>query len=137
MANPWPCHVGASLLTKILLIALAGAIGTVSRYGLTRLVQHFTHDGFPWGTFAVNIIGCLLFGTFITLAEHRLEVSEETKTILLVGFFGAFTTFSTFAFDSGRFLWEAQWGLALANVAAHNVIGVACILIGLSLGRLF
>ena len=122
---------------NLLLIALAGALGTLSRYGMTRLVQHFAGAGFPWGTFVVNIIGCLLFGTFITLAEHRLEISKDTQTILLVGFFGAFTTFSTFAFDSGQFIWDAQWGLALANVAAHNVIGVVCILLGLSLGRLF
>lgn len=122
---------------KIALIAAAGAIGTLARYFLGGFVQRVSGGVFPWGTFAVNMTGCLLFGVIWSLAEERLVISGETRAVFLVGFMGAFTTFSTFMFESSALLRDSQWALAFGNIALQNIVGIAALLIGLAIGRLF
>jgi CrcB protein len=121
---------------KLAWIAASGALGTLSRYALSGTVQRFCGEKFPWGTLAVNAIGCLLFGAVWALAEQRVVISGQTRLIVLTGFMGAFTTFSTFAFEAGELLRDSQWLLAGANLVGQNVLGVTCILVGLAIGRL-
>lgn len=125
------------LYQKLLLIAVAGAAGTLARFGVAGLVQRWQPSEFPWGTFAANAIGCLLFGVVWSLAEERLIISGTTRAIVLIGFMGSFTTFSTFAFETGQLLDDAQWLAAAGNLLLHNVAGVALVLGGMALGRLF
>lgn len=120
---------------RILLIALAGALGTLARYGLGGLVQRIMGGTLPWGTLAVNVLGCFLFGVIWTLANERLVITEETRLVVLGGFMGAFTTFSTFIFDTGGFMRDAQWLLATGNVAVQTVTGLVFLFIGISAGR--
>lgn len=101
---------------KLLGIAVAGALGTLARYGLSGLVQRVHQSTFPWGTFAVNSLGCLLFGVVWTLAEERLLISGETRIILLVGLMGGFTTFSSYAYETSALLRDAEWMLAAGNL---------------------
>jgi len=124
------------VLQKLLLIALAGSLGTLARYGLGGLVQ--THYGklFPWGTVVVNLLGCLLFGLVWSSLEERWPTSGQTRTIILVGFMGAFTTFSTFMFETEELLHGAQWLSAIGYFTIHNVGGLAALVGGLALGRL-
>jgi CrcB protein len=122
-------------VTKLLWLAAAGALGTLARYGLGGLVQRVHQSAFPWGTFAVNALGCFLFGLVWTLAEERLVISGETRAIVLIGFMGAFTTFSTFAFETGAMLRDAEWLLAAVNLVAHNGLGLVCFFLGVGLGR--
>lgn len=123
-------------MTKILLVAVAGGAGALARYGLGSAVQRWSGLSFPVGTLAVNVVGCFFFGLLAGLAEQRLPMSKETELILFTGFMGAFTTFSTYAFHTGLFLHEKQWGFALLNLCAHNVGGVVVLLTGLLAGRL-
>ena len=123
------------MLNKILLLALAGAVGTLARYGLGGLVQRAAGGAFPWGTLVVNVAGCFLFGLIWALGEERLLLGGETRTIILVGFVGAFTTFSTFAFETGEMLRSAQWLMAAGNLAAQNVVGIAALILGMAAGR--
>jgi len=122
---------------KIIWIALAGSLGTLARYWLSGFVQQHTGANFPWGTFAVNMIGSFLFGVVWAMAEERLVISTETRVIILSGFMGAFTTFSTFVFETGRFLRDSQGLLAFGNVALQVVVGLVGMFIGLAVGRLF
>ena len=122
-------------MTKLAWLAGAGALGTLARYGVGGVVQRALGGAFPWGTLVVNALGCLLFGLVWALAEERLVISGETRVILLVGFMGAFTTFSTFAFETSAMLRDAEWSFALANVLSQNVLGIACFFAGLALGR--
>jgi CrcB protein len=121
---------------KLALMAVAGAVGTLARYGLSGLVERLQPTAFPWGTFAVNGLGCLLFGMVWAMAEERMLISGMTRLILLVGFMGAFTTFSTFAFETGQMLDDSQWLAAVANVFLQNVCGVVFVLAGIALGKL-
>ena len=123
-------------MTKLAWLAGAGALGTLARYGVAGVVQRALGGAFPWGTLAVNAVGCLLFGLVWALAEERMVISGETRAILLVGFMGAFTTFSTFAFETSAMLRDAEWSFALANVLSQNVLGIACFFAGLALGRI-
>ena len=120
---------------KLALLAAAGAVGTLARYGLSLVVQRWCGAGFPWGTLVVNVLGCFLFGIVWTLAEERLVISPLARIILLVGFMGAFTTFSTFAFETAEILRDAQWLIAAANVAAQNLIGILAVILGFAVGR--
>ena len=121
---------------ELALLAVTGALGTVSRFGMTRIVQHVCGDWFPWGTFAVNALGCFLFGVVWMLAEDRMLISGQTRFIVLTGFMGAFTTFSTFAFETNALLRDAQWWQAAANLLGQNVVGIACVFLGLAVGRM-
>lgn len=132
MATP----IATPIATKLLLIAASGAVGTLARFGLSGLVQASYKGGMPLGTFVVNMIGCLLFGFVWTLSEEKLAISSEARIIILVGFMGAFTTFSTFAFETATLIRDSQWLMAAGNILAQNIIGIAFLFIGIALGRL-
>jgi|SRR6516225_4004951 CrcB protein len=120
---------------QIVLLAVAGAIGTLTRYWLGELVQRLCGSGFPWGTLVINVTGCLLFGLIWTMAEDRLVISPQARVVALTGFMGAFTTFSTFAFETAQMLADAEWLRALGNLALQNVVGIAAVVLGFALGR--
>ena len=99
-----------------------GAVGAPSRYLLDGYVQSKTESEFPWGTLTINAIGSLLLGLLTGLAlEHGL--SETTKVVLGTGFCGAFTTFSTFSFETVRLAGERATNAAFRNIAANVVLG--------------
>lgn len=123
------------MLAKLLWIGLAGGLGTLARYGLGGLVQRWAGAGFPWGTVVVNLLGCLAFGAVWGAASERLTISGELRTIILVGFMGGFTTFSSFVSETTQLMGDSEWLLAGGNMLLHNVVGIAVFLLGLALGR--
>lgn len=122
-------------MQKLLLIGVAGALGALARYSLGGFVQRFTDANFPWGTFVVNILGAFLFGLIWSLVEQRLVITVETRVIILSGFLGAFTTFSSFMFETSTLIGDGQWGWALFNVVGQIVLGLASMFLGLAAGR--
>jgi CrcB protein len=122
-------------MEKIVYIALAGAAGTVTRYGVGTLFQRDSVSGMPWGVFVANMIGALLFGLIWALSEERGWISENMRVIALVGFMGAFTTFSTFAFDNVQMARASEWGWFGANMVLTNVGGLAAIYAGFRIAR--
>jgi len=125
------------MITKLILIAAAGAAGTLLRYLAGGAVQRLSHGAFPWGTFAVNMAGCLFFGLVWSLAEERVLISPGARTVALAGFMGAFTTYSTYMFETAAFLRDSQWAFAIGNIALQNVAGLLFVLVGFAAGRLF
>lgn len=123
-------------MNKLLFIALGGAAGTLSRYWLSGLAQRLLGTTFPYGTFAVNMTGCLLFGAVWGFIENRLALSAEFRLLALTGFLGAFTTFSTYMFESAAMLKLGQYTLLFANVIGQSVLGLALVILGTALGRL-
>jgi CrcB protein len=120
---------------KIAFLALAGAAGTLLRYGLAGVVQRIQGTSFPWGTLLVNLSGCFLAGLFWALFESKWPVSPETRTVIMVGFMGAFTTFSAFILESGELMRSAEWMSTFANLAAQNVFGFLALFAGFALAR--
>ncbi len=125
------------MLQRVLLIAFAGSLGTLARYGLSEIFQKARIHGLPVGTLLVNVLGCFLFGLVWTLADERLLISRDTRVIVLGGFMGAFTTFSTFVFETGGFMRESEWLLATGNVILQIGVGVAFFFAGVMAGRVF
>ena len=124
------------MLAKIFPIALAGAAGTLSRYALAGWVHRMNATSFPWGTLAVNLSGCFVAGLLWSLFENRWPVSGETRAIIMIGFMGAFTTFSAFILETGELVRAAQWLAAAANIAAQNGLGFIGLMAGIMLGRM-
>ena len=122
-------------MKELVWLATAGALGTLCRYGLSGIVQRAGAARFPWGTWSVNALGCFLFALVWALAEERLVISGQTRFIILTGFMGAFTTFSTMAFETGELLRESEWLLAMANLAGQNCVGLACLYLGFVAAR--
>lgn len=122
-------------MQKLLLIGLAGALGALARYGLSGFVQRYSGFTFPVGTLVVNLLGTFLFGFIWGLVEQRLVISVETRVIILSGFLGAFTTFSSFMFETSALIDEGQWGFAALNVGAQIIFGLAAMFLGLATGR--
>ena len=121
-------------MQKLLLLAIAGAAGTLARYFTYLMTNRFFGDGFPWGTLAVNMSGCFLFGLVCSVSEEYIGMNPDTRSIVLVGFMGAFTTFSTFAFDTGAMIRESQWLAATGNVAVQATVGIAVVFLGMAVG---
>ena len=127
---PSPLHIAG--------LALAGAAGTLARYGLSVAIDsRFKHAGEHaiYGTFAVNAIGCLLFGLALAWFDARvLHADHPTRLILLTGFMGAFTTFSTYAYLSSDLMHKHQWLTAGGHILAHNLVGITLFILGATLG---
>ena len=124
------------MIQKLGFLALAGALGTLTRYGLAGLAHRINGASSPWGTVTVNLTGCLLAGFFWALFENRWPVSGETRTLVLVGFMGALTTFSALILETGELLRSAEWMHAATHVAMQNSLGVVALFAGLALGRI-
>ncbi|EGJ51876.1 fluoride efflux transporter FluC [Desulfocurvibacter africanus] len=123
-------------MSKVLLIGLAGMCGTLARYWLSGAVYAILGRGFPWGTAAVNALGCLLFGFVFVLAEERLLLRGDARIMVLVGFMGAFTTFSTLVFETNQLLRDAQWAFAALNLMGQTVLGFLALWAGMALARI-
>ncbi len=123
------------MVQQLLFLALAGALGTVSRFGMSKLVHHFLGHSFPWGTLIVNATGCFMAGLVITLFEHKRPMSNEIRLLLMVGFMGAFTTYSSLIVDTREIFRVASWMPALGNMMLQNGIGVIMLMAGVFLGR--
>ena len=117
------------------LVAVGGAIGATMRYLLGGAVHRLVPGFFPYGTFVVNVLGCLAFGLVIGLAEARFVVGPATRTFVLVGVLGGFTTFSSFTFESFELVRSEQMLPAAINVIGQVSLGLIALWAGMGLGR--
>jgi fluoride exporter len=113
----------------------AAAVGAPSRYLLDGWIQDRTRGAFPWGTFTVNVSGCLLLGVLTGLGLYH-ELDATTRTVLGTGGLGAYTTFSTFTFETVRLAEEGALDEAFRNAAASFLVGLAAASAGLVLTAL-
>src|SRR3954468_1742051 len=102
----------------VLAVAAGGSLGAVARYGVDALVERHVDALFPWSTFVINISGCFLNGLVVAIVVDSLGAPPWVSRGLVIGFLGAYTTFSTFAAETYGLTELSHWGLAAANVAA-------------------
>ena len=112
-------------------IAVAGALGALARYGLSGWVHRFAGPGFPSGTLSVNLLGCFLLGLLTELARHGGWVSPELRVWVGIGFLGAFTTFSTFSYETVTLLRDGDWTRATLYTGLSFALGLTAVLIGI------
>jgi CrcB protein len=115
---------------NVMTLAVAGAVGTLLRYALATWIGRATGDGFPWGTCAVNILGCLAIGALAAWADRGGALPPALRIALVVGLLGGFTTFSAFGLETFRLLERAEWGRAMAYVGLTNLAGFAAVWAG-------
>jgi CrcB protein len=124
-----------SLFWNSLAVATGGALGALARFGLNAWAYRAFGSLFAVGTLAANVLGCLLLGTLMRYMEVQGGISDTLRLALTVGFLGAFTTFSTFAFQTLDHAHRMQWGLAFLNVLLHLTLGFLAIWGGDTLSR--
>ena len=119
----------------ILMLAVFGAAGTLARYSLQGWVQIRTGAGFPSGTLVINLVGCFLLGAIGQFSLNHLSVTPEWRTALTIGFLGAFTTFSTFGWETVQMLHDGEWNKMLFYVGGSVLGGVVAVILGMRLGN--
>jgi CrcB protein len=122
---------------KIFLIALFGATGTLARYGLQGAVQFRMGSVFPYGTLLINLSGCFLLGLIGQLTLNRMLVSADVRMAIAVGFFGGYTTFSSFGWETAKMLEDGEWLGATTYVGASVVAGLLLSVAGIRLANKF
>ena len=118
-----------------LLIGLASAAGGLLRYGATLAAARLLGPQFPWGTLAVNALGCLLIGLVNQLGIEARVLPDAVRLPVTVGLLGGFTTFSSFGWESLRLLEAGRWAAAAANVVGSVLLGLLLVWLGTRLGR--
>ena len=117
-------------MQKTILVGLAGLAGTLLRYWLSGVVARRVGETFPWGTLAVNVIGCFLAGAAFYLTEERFLVNPTVRAVILIGLLGGFTTFSSYGLQTFTLIREGEFGWATLNVAVSNLLGLLMVWAG-------
>ena len=120
------------MFAKIVYVALGAVIGAIARFLVTHLSSELSHHhGFPYGTLAVNAIGCVVVGYVLTwTADHT---HDTYRLLMATGFCGAFTTFSAFAYENMAYWHDGRIGMFILNLTANNVLSLAGVVVGIKL----
>lgn len=117
-------------MREILLVGAGGFLGSIARYGLAGLIHRYAGASFPWGTLAVNVLGCFVIGAVLHLVLDRSALGPDARLFVAVGILGGFTTFSAFGWETLELLRNGQLGAALLNVAGNVVLGLGAVWLG-------
>jgi len=120
---------------RIALLIVFGTLGTLARYALQGFIQTRTPTTFPSGTLVVNLIGCFLLGGIAEYALLHLSIPPDWRVGITVGFFGAFTTFSTFSWETARMLQDGQWRAATVYVLTSVIGGLVGVFFGIRIAE--
>ncbi len=123
-------------MDKIVLLVIGSIAGGLGRYFLGGFIHRFFGSNFPYGTMAVNLIGCFLIGFFSGISEDKFLLGSNGRLLLMIGFCGAFTTFSTFMLETGNLMRDGETLYASINVAASLFFGFVLFRIGLLVPKL-
>lgn len=120
----------------IIALGIAGSVGAIARYGVEGYVGNRFGESFPWGTLVVNASGSFALGLLFTaFVEGRLGSPPWLRTAVMVGFIGAYTTFSTFTFETLRLIEDGSYLHAVLNVFGGILLGLAAVFLGVAVGR--
>jgi fluoride exporter len=122
-------------LKDFLAISVAAVVGANLRYLLSRLAAKELGSVFPYGTLAINVAGSFIVGFFVIWTAERVLLDPRWRLLVVVGFCGSFTTFSSYAFETMSYFEQGQWGLMLTNVLANNLLCLGAVVAGMAVAR--
>ena len=122
-------------MLDVLTISVGAVFGANARYILSRFAARLLGPVFPYGTLIINVLGSFIAGFFIVWTTERVLVDPRWRLMVVVGFCGGFTTFSSFAFETMAYFEQGQWMLMATNVLANNLLCLAAALAGMGLAR--
>ncbi|GAB4507035.1 MAG: fluoride efflux transporter CrcB [Sulfuricaulis sp.] len=122
-------------MRQVLAIAAGGAVGSLLRFWMSNWVHSFADRSFPYGTLAVNVLGCLIMGFLFVLFIDRLSDNPILRAGILIGVLGGFTTFSSFSIETFNLIEQGDWARAIANMSGSLVLCVGATWAGVILGR--
>jgi len=118
-----------------LAISVAAVVGANLRYLLSRLAARELGPVFPYGTLFINIVGSFIVGFFIIWTTERVLLDPRWRLLVVIGFCGSFTTFSSYAFETMAYFESGQWGLMFTNILSNNLLCLGAALAGMALAR--
>lgn len=123
------------MLKNFLAISVAAILGANLRYLLSRVAARELGPVFPYGTLFINIVGSFIVGLFLVWTTERVLVDPRWRLLVVIGFCGSFTTFSSYAFETMAYFEQGQWLLMAANILSNNVLCLVAALAGMALAR--
>ena len=123
-------------IQEILTISVGAIFGANARYSLSRYCARLLGPEFPYGTLLINAEGSLIVGFFVIWTTERVLIDPRWRLLVVIGFCGAFTTFSSYAFETMAYFEQGQWTLMLANFLSNNLLCLAAAIAGMALARL-
>jgi len=124
-------------MMNVLVIGIGGFVGAVARYGIAVWIGQRWGRSFPLGTFVINVSGSFLIGLLMTLMAERFTENPQWRLLLVVGFLGAYTTFSTFEYETGALLKDGEWFFAGLNVVLSVIVGFVALKLGEVMAKSF
>lgn len=122
-------------MQAVLWISLGAIAGANARYFLSRWAAKALNPAFPYGTLVINVTGSLLLGFFLVWTSERVLADPRWRLMIAIGFCGAYTTFSSYAFETMYYFEQGHWALFAANILANNLLSLAAVLGGAALAR--
>jgi CrcB protein len=126
---------GGGFVAVVLLVGLGGFAGAIARYVVDRRVTEWAGGALPWGTVVINVVGSFVVGILFALIVERAALSPTLRAPLMIGFLGAFTTFSTWMLASWRMVEDGAWFLAALNLGGSILVGMVAVVAGVVVGR--
>ena len=124
------------MLKNFLAISVAAIVGANFRYLLSRIAARQFGPVFPYGTPFVNVVGSFIVGFFIIWTTERVLIDPRWRLVVVIGFCGSITTFSSYAFETMAYFEQGQWGLMTVNILRNNLLCLGAALAGMALGRI-
>jgi len=122
-------------VNDVLVISIGAIVGANARWVISRFAAKILSPIFPYGTLVINVTGSFIVGFFMIWATERVLIDPRWRLLIVVGFCGAFTTFSSYAFETMAYFEQGQWLLLLTNVVSNNVLCLGAAVAGMALAR--
>ena len=120
---------------NFLAISAGAIVGANARYLITRFAAKALGPMFPYGTLFINVTGSFVAGFFMIWTSERVIVDPRWRLLVVIGFCGGFTTFSSYAYETMAYLEQGQWAMMISNVLANNILCLLAAVVGMSLAR--